>query len=213
MTIFSRMLAGSAGLAMIAGVAAPAAAQTYYPPPPPQYQQGQGGVIGQVLNQVLGGGRYGAYGQGAERMQVDQCARAAEFRANRDVRNGEYGQYNQGYGNQGYGNQGYGYPGYNQGHARAQVVGITGVNRARNGLVRVTGLIDTRMGYNQGQYGQAYGQYGQPYPGQGYPHPGYGNPAYGNQAYDARYADLRFSCRVDHRGRITDLDIRRNRRG
>ena len=198
MTKFATILSGAAGLAMLAG-AAPAAAQNY------PYGTNQGGnVIGQVLNQVLGGGRYGAYGQGNDRVAVDQCARAAEARLNRSQ------GYNQGYGNQGYGN--YGYAGQGQGNVRAQVVGITGVERKQTGL-RVRGLIATNMG-NQGQYGaygQAYGQYGQPYPGQGYPNPGYGNPGYGNQAYDARYADLRFSCRVDHRGRITDLDIRRNR--
>lgn len=210
MTIFSRLLVGVAGASV--AIATPAAAQ-YYPQPQPNAGYGQqGGIIGQVINQVLGGGRYGAYGQGQDRMAVDQCARAAEARVSQDNRYGGYGAYNQGYG-QGYGAPGYGNYGYaGQGQARAQVVGITGVERKQTGL-RVRGLIATNMG-NQGQYGaygQAYGQYGQPYPGQGYPNPGYGNPGYGNQAYDARYADLRFSCRVDHRGRITDLDIRRNR--
>jgi hypothetical protein len=227
MTIFSKLLVGVAGASMIA-VAAPATAQNYYPQP---YNQGygqQGSVISQVINQVLGGGRYGAYGQGNDRMAVDQCARAAEVRVSQDNRRGVYGSWNQGYGNPGYGNPGYGNPGYGnpgygnpgygqqgyyQNYGNAQVVGITGVERKQSGL-KVTGLIDTRMGYNQGQYGQnGYGQYGQPYPGQGYPNPGYGNPGYGNQAYDARYADLRFSCRIDMRGRITSLDIRHNRRG
>ena len=209
MTFFTKLLVGAAGASVAAAV--PASAQTYYPPPQQPYNQGygQGGVIGQVINQVLGGGRYGAYGQGHDRMAVDQCARAAELRVSNDNRRGVYGAWNQGYGNQGYGNQGY-YSNY--GHA--QVVGITGVERRQGGL-RISGLIDTRMGYSQGQYdyGQnGYGQYGQPYPGQGYPNPGYGNPGYGNQAYDARYADLRFNCRIDSRGRITSLDIRRNNR-
>ena len=219
MTIFSKLLVGVAGVG-IAAVATPAAAQYY---PQPQYNQGYGqqqGVVGQIINQVLGGGRYGAYGQGQDRMAVDQCARAAEIRVSQDNRRGVYGAWNQGYG-QGYGHPGYGNQGYNQNYGQAQVVGITGVERKQSGL-KVTGLIDTRMGYNQGQYGHngygqynqnAYGQYGQPYPGQGNPNPGYGNPGYGNQAYDARTADLRFSCRVDHRGRITSLDIRHNRRG
>ena len=59
MTNFARILTGAAGLAMAFGAAAPAAAQ--YAP----YNQGynQGGIAG-VINQVLGGGRYGAYGQG-----------------------------------------------------------------------------------------------------------------------------------------------------
>ena len=208
MTIFSKLLVGVAGVGMVA-VAAPASAQYY---PQPSYNPGyanQGGVIGQVINSVLGGGRYGAYGQGNDRMAVDQCARAAEVRVSRDNRRGVYGAWNQGYGNQGYGNQGYGNQAYNQAYGRAQVVGITGVERRQSGL-RVTGLIDTRMGPNLGGYGQ-YNQYGQAHPG--YPNQGYGQPGYGNQPYNAAYADLRFNCRIDHRGRITDLDIRRNRRG
>lgn len=225
MTIFSKLLIGAAGVSM-AAMSATASAQGYYPPPS-SYNQGYnqgGGVIGQVIQSVLGGGRYGAYGQGDHRVAVDQCARAAEIRVSQDNRRGVYGAWNegygQGYGNPGYGNQSYG-QGYNHHYGQAQVVGITGVERKQSGL-KVTGLIDTRMDYNQGQYGHngygqynqnAYGQYGQPYPGQGYPNPGYGNPGYGNQAYDARSADLRFSCRVDHRGRITSLDIRHNRRG
>ncbi len=215
MSIYSKLLVGVAGVG-IAAVATPAAAQYY---PQPQYNQGYGqqqGVVGQIINQVLGGGRYGAYGQGNDRMAVDQCARAAEVRVSQDNRRGVYGRWNQGYGNQGYNNQG-----YNQAYGRAQVVGITGVDRRQGGL-RVTGLIDTRMRANLGGYGQ-YPQYGQAYPGypnqaypnQGYPQQGYGQPGYGNQAYDPRFADLRFNCRIDSRGRITDLDIRRTntRRG
>ena len=206
MTIFSKLLVGAAGVSM-AALSASAGAQGYYPPPPPTpYNQGynqQGSALGQVINQVLGGGRYGAYGQGNDRMAVDQCARAAEVRVSQDNRRGVYGAWNQGYANQGYGNQGY------NPYGRAQVVGITGVERRQNGL-KVSGLLDTRMGRGSyGQYNQngQYNQYGT------YPNQGYGQPGYGNQAYDARQADLRFSCRVDHSGRITDLDIRRNRRG
>lgn len=233
MSIFSKLLVGVAGVG-IAAVATPAAAQYY---PQPQYNSGYGqqqtGVIGQVINQVLGGGRYGSYGQGNDRMAVDQCARAAEIRVSQDNRRGVYGTWNQGYGNQGYNNQGYNHPGYgnqgygnqayNQAYGRAQVVGITGVDRRQGGL-RVTGLIDTRMRANMGAYGQynqynnqynQYGQYGQAYPNQAYPHQGYGQQGYGHQAYDARFADLRFNCHIDSRGRITDLDIRRTntRRG
>ena len=206
MAMFTKLLVGVASVG-IAAIATPAAAQ-YYPQQQP-YAGQSSGVIGQVIQGVLGGGRYGAYGQGNDRAAVDQCARAAEIRVSQGNRNGVHGAYNQGYG-QGYGNQGYG----NQGYGQAQVVGITGVERRQGGL-RISGLIDTRMSYNQGQkgYGQnSYGQYSQPYPGQGYPNPGYGNPGYGNQAYDARYADLRFNCRIDSRGRITSLDIRRNNR-
>ena len=232
MTIFSKLLVGVAGVG-IAAVATPAAAQYY---PQPQYNQGYGqqqGVVGQIINQVLGGGRYGAYGQGQDRMAVDQCARAAEIRVSQDNRRGVYGAWNQGYGQQGYGQQGYGNQGYNP-YGRAQVVAITGVNRRQSGL-RISGLIDTRMRANLGGYGQYGNQYGQAYPGypnqaypnqaypnqghpnqaypnQGYPNQGYGQPGYGNQAYDPRFADLRFNCRIDSRGRITELDIRRNSR-
>lgn len=220
MTIFSKLLVGAAGVSM-AAVATPAAAQNY--PQQPYYPQSQynpgygqqpGGVVGQVINQVLGGGRYGAYGQGHDRMAVDQCARAAEIRVSQDNRRGTYGAWNQGYGQQG----------YNQHYGRAQVVAITNVDRRQSGL-RISGLIDTRMRANLGGYGQYSHQYGQAYPGypnqaypnqaypnQAYPHQGYGQPGYGNQAYDPRFADLRFNCRIDSRGRITDLDIRRNMR-
>jgi len=217
MTIIKNLLVGAAGISM-AAISASAGAQGYYPPPPAPYNQGynqQGNVVSQVINQVLGGGRYGAYGQGNDRMAVDQCARAVEARVSQDNRRGVYGRWNNAYGQQGYGNQG-----YNQYYGQAQVVGITGVERRQNG-VRVTGLIDTRMGRERGGYGQYNNQYGQAnpgypnqaYPNQGYGQPGYGQPAYGQQAIDPRNAELRFSCRVDHRGRVSDVDIRRNRRG
>ena len=223
MTIIKNLLVGAAGISM-AAISASAGAQGYYPPPPPSaYNQGynqQSGVVGQVINQVLGGGRYGAYGQGNDRMAVDQCARAVEARVSQDNRRGVYGTWNQGYGQQGYGQQGYANQGYNRMYGQAQVVGITGVERRQNG-VKVTGLIDTRMGRELGGYGQYNNQYGQAYPGypnQGYPNQGYGQPAYGQpgygqQAIDPRHAELRFSCRVDYRGRVSDVDIRRNRRG
>lgn len=208
MTNFARILTGTAGLAMAFGAAAPAAAQ--YAP----YNQGynQGGIAG-VLNQVLGGGRYGAYGQGNDRVAVDQCARAAEARVSHDFRTSGSGNYGQAYGNQGYGNQGYAYNGGSQ----ARVVGITQVERRSNGL-KVSGVLDSGMGH-RGAYGQqGYGQqaYGQPgydprYGGQGYD-PRYGAQGYGGQSYahQAQYADLRFSCRVDFRGYVTNVDIKRN---
>ena len=126
MIILSKLLTGAAGLAMVAGVAAPAAAQGY---PYGGYGNQGGGVVGQVIQQVLGGGAYGQYGQGNDRVAVDQCARAAEARVSRDFRTSGYGAYGQGYGNQ---------------------------------------------GYNQ------------------------------------QAADLRFSCRVDYRGYVRDIDIKRN---
>ena len=207
MTNFARILTGTAGLAMVVG-AAPAAAQ--YAP----YNQGynNGGIAG-VINQVLGGGRYGAYGQGNDRIAVDQCARAAEARVSRDYRSSSYGNYGQGYGTQSYGNQGYipqAYA-YNSG-SRARVVGITQVERKSNGL-KVSGVIDSGMGY-RGAYGNSgYGNQGYDprYGNQGYD-PRYGNQGYGNQAYanNAQVADLRFSCRVDFRGYVSNVDIKRN---
>jgi hypothetical protein len=209
MSLFSKLLAGAAGVSA-AAIALPASAQSYYPPAP-TYTPGYGaqGVVGQVINQVLGGGRYGAYGQGNDRVAVDQCARAVEARVSRDNRRGTYGRWNGGYAN----NQGYGDRNYNQAYGQAQVVGITNVQRMRNGL-KVSGLIDTRMNPNLGGYGQynnPYNAQGQAYPG--YPGQGYGQPGYGNQPYYAGYADLRFSCRVDYRGRVADIDVSRNRRG
>ena len=233
MTVFAKILTGAAGLAMIAGAAAPAAAQAY---PYGGYNQGYNanGGVGAIIGQILGGGRYGAYGQGNDRVAVDQCARAAEARISRDPRASGYHQ--QGYAQPGYGQQGYG---YNQA-AQARVIAITAVERRSTGL-RVTGVIDSGRSQYRGAYGnQAYGHaqgypnqaygYGNPaYPNQAY---GYGNPAYPNQAYGYGYgnqghpnpghgnayayghnapvADLRFSCRVDFRGQITALDIKRN---
>ena len=86
---------------------------------------------------------------------------AAEARVSQDNRRGVYGAWNQGYANQGNGQ------GYNRYYGRAKVVGITGVERRQNGL-KVSGLLDTRMGRGSyGQYNQngQYNQYGQAYPG------------------------------------------------
>ncbi len=196
MTIFGKILTGAAGIAMVGGMAAPAAAQTQYGGYGQGYNQ-NGGVVGAVINSILGGGRYGTYGQGPDRMAVDQCARTAEAQVNNRRGNayGGYGGYPQGYGQQG----------YNQANM-ARVVGITSVERRQNG-VKVSGVIDTGM--NRGPYGQGYANQGYPnpgYPNQGYPNPGYGSP----YAQQAQYADLRFSCRVDYRGYVSNVEIRRN---
>ena len=58
----------------------------------------------------------------------------------------------------------------------------------------------TGMGYNQGYGNQGYGN-------QGYGNQGYGQQGYG---YNQQVADLRFSCRVDYRGYVRDIDIKRN---
>jgi hypothetical protein len=211
MKIFSTILTGSAGLAIAFGAAAPAAAQQQYPYG--GYNQG-GNVVGQVLNQVLGGGRYGAYGQGNDRVGVDQCARAAEAQLNRRGQGNAYGAYGQrpnAYGSP-YGNA------YGQQAGGARVVGITNVERRQNGNLRVHGVIDSGA-YAQGGYGaygqQGYGQqgYGNPYAQQGYgqqnPYApqGYGQQGYGNAA---QVADLRFNCRVDRRGYVSDIKFTRS---
>ena len=237
MTILAKILTGAAGLAMVAGAAAPAAAQTY---PYGGYNQGYGtnGGVGAIIGQILGGGRYGAYGQGNDRVAVDQCARAAEARVSAGYRAPGYGNYPQGYANQGYA-QGYPNPayGYNQA-VQARVIGITAVERRSSGL-KVSGVIDSGRSQYRGAYGnQGYG-YGSPpyagqnypnqgyypnqaYPNQAYPNQGYPNQGYPNQGYPNQYgnayaygqpaqvADLRFSCRVDYRGYVTALDIKRN---
>jgi len=222
MNILHKMMVGSAGLAMIAGAAAPAAAQGYgYP----QYgNQNTGGVVGAIINGVLGGGRYGSYGQGNDRMAVDQCARSAEARVSGDRRYGAYGQGQYGqYQGQYQGQYGQGYNYNNRSNAR--VVAVTQVTRSNNGL-RVAGLIDTGRNYrgqgygnpgygNQGQYqGQYQGQgYDPRYPQQGYQQGvdprfgGWNNQGYANAA---QYAELRFNCRVNYRGQVTRLNIERN---
>ena len=154
MSVLRKLLTGAAGLAAIAGFASPAAAQYY-----PNYGYGyNNGVVGAIVNSVLGGG-YGNYG-GNDRYAVDQCSRAVEARL-------------------GGGYRGYGGYGYNNGYG-GRVVGITRVER-RNSGIRVRGVATSGM-----RSGYGYG--------------------YNNAA-----ADLSFSCKVDYRGRITDLDL--DRRG
>jgi len=221
MNMFRKLMAGSAGLAMIAGAAAPAAAQDYgYPQYGQQYGNQGGGVVGQILNNVLGGGRYGSYGQGNDRMAVDQCARAAEARVRGDGRYGAYGQ------GQYQGQYGQGYNDNRRSNAR--VVAVTQVTRSNTGL-RVAGLIDTGRNFRDQGYGNQ--GYGNQYPQQGY------DPRYQQQGYDRRYpqqgydqgidprlggwnnqgyanagqyAELRFNCRVDFRGQVTRLNVERN---
>ena len=201
MTIVRTILIGTAGLAATIAAASPAMAQGYpygYP-----HQQQQGGVLGAIINSVTGGG-YGQYPQGNygygqvnQRQAVSQCAAATEQRLNGGYRGQSGYGYQNGYQN-GYGNNGY-QQGYAQGGAR--VVGITNVERRRNGGLKVTGVATS---------GQAYGAYGN----QGYNNQGYNNGyqnGYGQGGYAQQSADLRFTCRVDVRGRVSDLEISRNR--
>ena len=187
MKAVTKMLAGGLGLAALAS-AAPAAAQYYPQPYPQQYPgypgggYGQQGVIGSILEGLLGGRSYASN----ERYAVEQCVRAVEYRINTrgfDNEGGRYRDYGYGYG---YNNQYRNYQG-------ARVVSVTDVNRRSNGGLRVRGLAQTSMA----------AQYGYGNPGYGYDRYGYGQYGY-NQA-----ADARFSCSIDRFGRITDIDARR----
>ncbi len=189
MKAVSKLMFGGAAIAALAA-AAPAAAQ-YYP------QQGYGSqgygnnnVVGNILNQILGGGG-GNYRQD-DRYAIDMCVRATEARLN-----GYSGAYNYG----GYGQYGgYGNNGYNQGYNGARVSRILNVERRSNGL-KIYGLAST--GYGRNGYNPNYGNQG--YGNQGYGNQGYGNPGYAN--------NLKFNCKVNFRGQVTDVDIDRRRNG
>jgi hypothetical protein len=191
MKALTKMFAGAAAVAALtAGAAAPAAAQ-YYPGYGGYGGGGLGDVlVGAVLNSILRGGNPGGYNgyygrndYNLERAAVDQCARATEQRLN----GGGYGSYG------GYNG------GYNAGGVR--VVQIDRVQRTRNGNMRVYG--QAANGAYQGNYGQ-YGGYNQQYGG-------YGQYGGYNQPYQQAAAQYRFSCKFERNGRITDLDIDRNR--
>jgi hypothetical protein len=193
MKAVSKILAGGVAIAALAS-AAPAAAQYY-----PGYGYGNGGnVVGQVLNQVLGGSQYGnqyGYGSGGNsQVAVQRCAAAVEQRINRDYRSrsGAYGGYG-GYG--GYANNGYA-------AGSGRVLGVTSVERRSNNGLRVRGVA-TANAYAGGYGGQYGGQYGGGYGGYG----GYG--AYGGYA-PQQTGELTFKCNIDYRGYITDIDVNRN---
>ena len=144
------LLAGGVGIAAIAS-ATPAAAQ-YYPSYGYGYQQpyygGGQNVVGQVLGQILGYGRYpyGNYGYsqyGNQSMAINQCAAAVEQRL------GGYNGY-YGYGNVPYAGR------YGQMGGRVQ--GVTRVAQKSYGL-KVYGVASSGYnGYNG--YGSRYGTYG-----------------------------------------------------
>jgi hypothetical protein len=127
--------------------AAPAAAQ-YYPGYGNPY--GGGNVIGQVLNQVLGGG-YGGYGYNQYNQQaiVNQCAAAVQQRLNGGNGYGGYGAYGNPYG---------GYNGYGNGNAR--VLGISRVEPRSSGGLTVRGVASSGM-YAGNGYGYGYAGQGQ----------------------------------------------------
>jgi len=198
MTNLSKALIGAAGLAAVLTIASPASAQQPYP-----YGNQNSGVVGAIINSVTGGGygqypngNYG-YGQVNERSAVSMCAAAAEQRIAEQRINGNYR------GRTGYGyNNGYANNGYQQGYANgyngqgARVLGITNVERRNNGGLKVSGVASSGRGYGyqQGYNGQGYGN-------------GYNN----QRAYPANQtADLRFTCKVNTRGQVSDVIINRN---
>ena len=185
----SKMLIGTASLVTALAIASPAAAQQPYP-----YANQNGGVVGAIINSVTGGG-YGQYPQGNygygqvnERAAVSMCAAAAEHRIGATYRGQPGYGYNNGYANNGR-NQGYA-NGYNGQGAR--VLGITNVERRNNGALKVSGVASSGRGFGYGSQGYNYGNDGQ-------------RRYAANQA-----ADLRFTCRVNNRGQVSDVNISRN---
>lgn len=175
MTKTTKFLIGAAGVAASMALASPAAAQYGYPQ--------QGGVVGQIINNVLGYGQYpyGNYGYNqpnyrSSQIAVDQCARATEARLNNMSLNNQYNRWSP--------NQN---P-YSNWAVRGQgrVVGIDGVQVRSNGRLRVTGVASSGRRYATG-----YG--------------------YGNYRYNSQYGtpDLRFSCQADRSGRVYDVNISR----
>ena len=139
MKAVTKILAGGVAAAALMS-AAPATAQ-YYPGYP---SGGYGGnVIGQVINQVLGGGYggYGGYGVNSQAV-VNQCANAVQARLTRN------------YGGYGYGGYGHNpYNAYAQGGAR--VLGISRVEQRSGGGLTVRGVASSGMtaAYAYGGYG------------------------------------------------------------
>lgn len=174
----NKILLGAASLAATVALASPAAAQYPYPH--------QGGVVGQIIGNVLGYGQYpyGNYGYGqqvymASQIAVDQCARATEARLNNRALYNQYNRWDP-----------YRNPYSNwaiQGQAR--VLGIDNVRIRNSGRIRVTGVATSGRRYASG-----YG--------------------YGSYRYNAQFGtpDLRFICNADRSGRVYDVDIHRTSR-
>ena len=132
MEAITKVLAGGVAIAALAS-AAPAAAQYY-----PGYGNPYGGnPVGQVINQVIGGGYgyngYNQYGANSQ-VAVNQCASAVQARLG-----GSYG--------------GYGYNG--NGYGGGRVLGISRVEPRSNGGLTVRGVATS------GRYAGAYGNNGQ----------------------------------------------------
>jgi hypothetical protein len=142
MRAVTKILAGGAVAAALFA-AAPAAAQYY--PGSPYGGYGGGNVVGEVINQVLGGG-YGGYGGGYggyggnSQVGVSQCVNAVQARLARNY--GGYGGYTQ----------------YNA-YSQARVLGISRVEPRSNGGLTVRGVASSGM-HAYGGYGGGYGGYG-----------------------------------------------------
>lgn len=130
MKALTKIAAGGVAAAALIS-AAPAAAQ-YYP------GYGYGNPVGQVINQVLGGG-YGGYGGYGVNQQavVGQCVNAVQQRLNAN-----YG-YGAGYG-------GYAPYGYNGNTGGARVLGISRVEPRKNGGLTVRGVANSGRSYGYG---------------------------------------------------------------
>lgn len=171
-----KLLTAAGGIAAALGMATPAAAQYGYQTP---------NVVGQIINSVLGYGRYpyGNYGYGQplyanSQTAVNQCAAATEARLNNIALNSRFNRwspYNNPYSNYAV-----------RGHGR--VLGVDRVEIRGNGRLRVTGVATSGRNYS--------------------------NPfGFGSYAYNRSYGvpDLRFTCNADRWGRVASVNIRRLR--
>lgn len=183
MKALTKVLAGGIGLAALAG-AAPAAAQ-YYP------GYGYGGY-GQGYNYGQGYG-YG-YNQGGLAAVIDQILGGNRYAYGVDQRMlvnrciaAVTNDIQRRYAGQRYGYP-YGYGAYGAyGYAgSARVLGITDIDRDRREL-QVRGVATANA--NMAGYGSPYGGYG------------YAQPV----------GELKFKCDIDYRGRVTDIDLDRNK--
>ena len=169
MTAIVKILAGGAAIVALAS-AAPAAAQYY---PGYGYNNPYGGnVVGQVLNNVLGGGGYG-YGANSQ-VIVNQCVSAVQARL------GGYG----GYGSYGYGG--------------GRVLGISQVSPRNDGGIAVRGVASSGRyaGYGAQTPDLTFRcrtdyrgfirevTINRAQPGYGYAQPGYGYGSYTPYNYD-----------------------------
>jgi len=146
MMAMTKILAGGVVAAALLG-AAPAAAQYYPGYGYPGYGNGYGGnVVGQVINQVMGGG-YGYNGYaGNSQVAINQCVAAVQQRLSG------------GYGNlPGYGSySGYSYYPYQNAYPGGRVLGISRVEPRSGGGLTIRGVASS------GRYGAGYGGQQQP---------------------------------------------------